>query len=169
MLSYLAILCPAIALWLAIMEKRKCAHAFVGIISFLCIIEMPNLFEYHGKICVNQNVENNKIAAYFYTRDQAGEYTELIQTLNDAEFDSLGLYFGGDTYEYPIWAMLEKETRIENVMVSNETAKYADIDFIPEAIVVIGRDGNAISDYQGKEYACYKQISDSVSVWRQNK
>lgn len=169
MLSYLAILCPVIAVWLAKMEKRKWAHALIGIISFLCIMEMPKLFEYHSKICVEQNAETDRLGAYFIQRRKdKDDYAELIRILNDSSYDNLGLYLGGESFEYPIWAMLEKEVRIENVMVSNETAKYADKGFVPEAIVVIGKDGNNLSNYQGKEYVCYEQISDIISIWKQN-
>lgn len=165
MLSYLAILCPVIAIWLANMKKRKMAYAAIGIISFLCIVEIPNLFKYHGKICMDQSAED-RCAAYFYTRSQdEEEYVELIQILNEAEFNSLGLYFNGDTYEYPIWAMVEKEVKIETIMVNNETAKYADKNFQPEAIVVIGMDGNNVANYGEKKYQLQYEIEDYISVW----
>lgn len=166
MLSYLAILCPVIAMWLANMKERKVAYAAIGIISFLCIVEIPDLFEYHGKICMEQYAEEERSAAYFYTRSQdKEEYMELMQVLNEAEYENLGFYLGVDTYEYPIWAMLEKEKRIENVMVDNETMQYADKDFVPEAIVVIRMDSDNIINYGSGEYKLYYEIEDYISVW----
>ena len=51
-------------------------------------------------------------------------------------------------------------------MVCNETSEYSDEEFVPEAIVVIGKEKNDIKNLKDKEYELFYEIEDYISVWQ---
>ena len=61
--------------------------------------------------------------------------------------------------------MAGNDARIENVLVSNQTAIYADESFEPDAIIVVDINTDEGIEYKGQVYKCYKDIEDSISVW----
>lgn len=165
MLAYLALLCPVIAVWVDRMKNRQSATAISGIIFFVCIVEMLGLIEYHGNIYMQQR-KSSKLSAYFEVRRQdEDKYIELEKVLKEKNYKNIGLYLNGNSYEYPIWMMAGNDARIENVLVSNQTAIYADESFEPDAIIVVDINTDEGIEYKGQVYKCYKDIEDSISVW----
>lgn len=172
MLSYLALLCPVVAFCLENIKNKKASYAATSILIFVCIVELFGLFKYHGAICRSHNEQEEPLAPHFVVRESVKmQYIELVHLLNEEKFDSLGIYLDGDIWEYPIWSGLEEKVRIENVMVNNESTKYVDETFVPEAIVVIGINGildESVLNYNGEKYECYQVIDENFSVWTIN-
>lgn len=166
MLSYFALLCPVVSIWLFKMKNRKMSHAVSGIIVFVCIIELFKLLSYHGEICINHN-KNARESGYFQVyREDENYFVQLKRILGEIEFDSVGLYLSvNNTYEYPIWAMIDNEVRIEHILVDNETQKYEDNEFVPQILIVMRKNEENVINYKGNVYKCYEMIDDNKSVW----
>lgn len=165
MLSYLALLCPVIAIWVSQIRKVNCRSGVIAIIIFLCSIELMGLFDYHIGKYISQNQKDNKVEKYFEGRDGEFAYIDLINLINQKNYKNIGLYIGGDTYEYPIWAQCKEGIRFENICVKNNSSRYADESFIPEAIVVINNSEDEVKNYNGYEFECVETFEDFVSLW----
>lgn len=167
MLSYLALLCPMVAMWLFKMKKREVSNAVVGILVFLSVLELFGLFGHHGKICWNQNIDVNKENGYFvWNEGDKEDYVKLQRILQENEFQNVGLYISAAScYEFPIWTKLDKEVRVEHILVKNESKQYEDKEFIPEIIIVLRENEEDIINYKGRKYYCYEKIEDDKSVW----
>lgn len=170
MLSYLALLCPAAAVWLTKIRKGSTSSSIYGIILFLCIVELIHLSEYHTGIMAGQKQWRNTMAGYFSTRSQERDnYLALQEILEEESFRSLGLLLSVDTYEYPIWKMVKEDTVVQNVCVENETSRYIDNRFLPEAIVIIKRDPKNLSSFGEDTYLKYREVNDEISIWKLRK
>lgn len=167
MISYLALLCPVVAIWLSKMEKRSWANAISGALLFVSVLEFCNLLQYHGEICKRQNEAPNRESGYYEVCRQDEEYfIQLKKILNELEFDSVGVYLSAaSTYEYPIWAMIDKDVQIEHILTDNEATKYEDDEFVPEVIIVMQKNDEDIVNYKEHTYRCYERIDDDKSVW----
>ena len=165
MLSYLALLCPVISIWL---WKFKNSHraAFVsGIITLMCITEIINLFGYHGNIVLQRK---GGVADYFVVNERYIEdYLRLEEILGEIEFQNLGLYLEmANIYEYPIGSMLDDNVRVEHILTNNNSTKYEDKNFIPDVIIVMNRNEEEVVNYKGQNYVCLEKIDDNSSVWQ---
>jgi len=171
MLSYLALLCPAVAIWLSRMKKKEYAFSIYGILVFVSIYELINLSTYHFNICKEGCLQKERTAGYFTVNEEnTYKYIVLKQSLKELECNSIGLYLSmAETYEYPIWTMVDKDVRMENILVDNESMRYEDIEFIPDYIIVINKDGNDIVNYKMQKYSIYQQIDENFAIWELEK
>lgn len=167
MISYFAVLCPALAGQMELffgnsaIKKSKIERSVVPIICFLCCTEMLGMSYYHGKIAFEQSKSNG----YFVTRRELTEsYGKLADMLEQRGYSNIGLVTGGDSYEYPIIAMIENYGRIEHVNVENETGKYEDLGFIPDIIIALNYDGPDYIVCHGQEYKQIEWLGEEVSV-----
>jgi hypothetical protein len=65
-------------------------------------------------------------------------FTDIADKVSEAKCHKIGLVFGDDLYEYPLWlAVKSKDTSavIQYVHVTNMTFKYQDTGFMPCAII----------------------------------
>lgn len=63
----------------------------------------------------------------------------------------------GDSYEYPIWHMLQGSAeRIDNVWISEETSRYEDMSYEPECVLAIDIFDSQI-EIHGNDY---KKVTD---------
>ena len=143
MISYLALLCPAIVCVLGIeldLPHRSSKRIVVkAVIYFLCIVDLYGSINYHSKLALNNTRENGE--GYFAIRTNIMDsYVDAIQYVNNSGFKRIGLCFGGDSYEYPILQMLDSDVEIKHICVQNETKKYLTTDFEPEVILVSDRE-----------------------------
>lgn len=141
MISYLAVLCPALAGQLELFfetgkdeKKKNFVIRAKTLIYFLCIVEFCGLGYYHGRIAIN----GSRYAGYFRKNESVEEsYRKVADYVNIRGYENVGLYLGGNTYEYPLLVMLENDSCIRHVNVSNATAIYEDQNFVPDIIVSI--------------------------------
>lgn len=165
MIPYLALMCPAISACIMRM-KEKSRNAIIPIIIFVCIVELFGLFKYHGQICIKHMFTEDRMAGYFERREKDLEsYRMLDDFLQDREFDELGVYLTWGAGEYPIWKMVDSDVRIEAVNVSNETAVYADAEFVPDYIIVKGANGEDIEEYMNHNYALEEVFDEKIYVY----
>lgn len=170
MITYLALLCPAIAVvveWFIknLEEAARAENGFLCIIGFCILVEVLGMFCYHGKMAFG-NYEG-RAEGYFATRnydyDTYKSVTEYIKQKNILE---IGLLVGEDTYEYPLWKMIGHYNRIEHINVENDTGIYEDLGFVPDALLAINRqvDNNSI-ECHGFVYELTWQCDDDVYVF----
>lgn len=143
MISYLALLCPAIVCVLGKeldLPHRSSKRIVVKtVIYFLCIVDLYGSINYHSKLAFNNTRENGE--GYFAVRTTIMDsYVDAIQYVNNSGFKRIGLCLGGDSYEYPILQMLDSDVEIKHICVQNETKKYLTTDFDPEVILVSERE-----------------------------
>lgn len=171
MLSYLALLCPAVVIWLFKMKKRVYADAIYGILVFISVCELLNLSVYHYNICKDGNSMEERTAGYFTVNNSAADnYVELKKELEELECDSIGLYLSmAATYEYPIWTMIDENVHMESILTENATTRYENTDFVPEYIIVINKNAEDIVNYKQKYYVCYKEIDTDFAIWKLEK
>lgn len=138
MVSYLALLCPMIASQIQERTeaegKRKLRYGIVGVVSFLCVMELVSLMNYHLDIC--RYKANSRPYGYFASRwDEMKYYCEVADEIKGKDYQTIGLYVvQGDAYQYPLWAMLG-DRYMEHVNVQNESAVYTDESFTPDCII----------------------------------
>lgn len=139
MVSYLALLCPAIAVSLQNNTSGSFRAAILGIICFVCFCDLGSMILYHRNMCVRSGADQRPYG-YFTNRTSEYEpYVQISQYIAENGFRQIGLSMGEDNYEYPLWYLLKNSAdRIEHVCVQNESAVYADCSFIPECIIRIG-------------------------------
>lgn len=141
MIAYLALLCPMIAAGIQMGTAGKRGKIFrwgiVGIVSLLCVAETVNLSRYHSDIWKGRAC--TRPYGYFTARwDELAVYPPIVDEIKSREYENIGLrLLKADDFEYPFWEMLDG-CRLEHVLVSNETAVYADESFVPDCIIWFG-------------------------------
>lgn len=141
MIAYLALLCPMIAAGIQMGTSGKRGKPFrlgmAGIISLLCVGEAVSLSRYHFDIWKNRAC--TRPYGYFAARwDELAVYAPLADEIKSHGYENVGLYLRkADDFEYPFWEMLDG-CRLEHILVSNETAVYADESFVPDCIIWFG-------------------------------
>lgn len=155
MLGFLALICPAIALQL----QKVCGgkiwiqRCIVGLVSVLCMIEVIGMSDYHYDMCTLYGAGQRP---YGYFANRSTEYealTEIVKYIQDNGYTEIGIYHGGNGYEYPYWAMLKDDvSRIEHVRVTNESAIYIDTTYQPQCIIWQGGEPKEPFVWNGREY-----------------
>lgn len=141
MIAYLALLCPMITAGMQMATEGKRGRpvrwGIVGIVSVLCIAEAVSLSVHHFDIWKNR--ARTRPYSYFAARwDELAVYAPLVDEIKSRQYENVGLHLlKADDFEYPFWEMLDG-CRLEHVLVSNETAVYADEDFVPDCIIWFG-------------------------------
>lgn len=173
MIVYLALLCPAIVLvieWFMrnLKERSAIENGLVGIVLFCILVDVIGMFNYHGKIALNKY--DDRAQGYFAAREYSYQaYKDITDFVNEKDYPNIGLWIGGDTYEYAIWKMIDSYDRIEHIHVEYETGIYEDIEFVPDVIVVMDREISDDSiECHGYEYELIKQFDDSSGIYEKN-
>lgn len=171
MLAYFALICPGIVGVLYNIEKKekKKFLILVSIICFMCMNDFIGLIIYHYDIYAKQKEYTNRNDGYFYyNTDVIKNYDSLMTFLNEKKAEKIGLYIAGTQYEYPIWEMTEYETRMEEVLVDNESIIYDDSTFIPDYIVSISMGDNQRLQYHGIQYTLVESFGNEIEVLKKN-
>lgn len=136
MLSYLAVLCPAVVGQLQLLfdnnEYRRVRVMSVVtrlIICMLCIGEMDGLLKYHNKVA-------NKSNYCIYDKDLNEIFYQVKEKVINNHYETIGYMCGGNSYEYPLFVELKDDiSRMEHVNVKNKTSVYEDDTYIPDLII----------------------------------
>lgn len=165
MISYLALLCPAIGIVLDMVQERVPQAAVRGayvILYFLCMTEMLGLFLNYRDIVKNYRGDKG----YFVVRDGIyNDYKEITDYINGLDVESIGLYIGSDSYEYPLIQMVSEDIRVEHVNVGNETEVYTDYSFIPDIVISYEKGEIGTMNVNAQEYEVIKEVSNG-KIWK---
>lgn len=157
MLSFLTLLCPMIAL-----QLQKCTqgpkrmglqYAIWGSITCLCLLDIGNMAIYHRNI-IARSGGGERPYGYFVNRSDEYEPTlQITDYIVEKGYENIGIFVGGDDYEYPFWALLQdKVERIEHVNVHNESSIYLDEGYIADCVIWIGSLPENTFIWNGQEY-----------------
>lgn len=165
MISYLALLCPAIGIVLDMVQERMPQAAVRGayvILYFLCMTEMLGLFLNYRDIVKDYRGDKG----YFVVRDGIyNDYKEITDYINGLDVESIGLYIGSDSYEYPLIQMVSEDIRVEHVNVGNETEVYTDYSFIPDIVISYEKGEIGTMNVNAQEYEVIKEVSNG-KIWK---
>ena len=157
MISYLALLCIAVCIQIQSVEVdgkyHNISYAIIGIVCFCSLIDFFGVVRYHKTMC-DLTRQTNRIEGYFTVRKTEYEdYLFAADYIKENGYKNIGFFCGEDNYEYPLIKMLEGSIdRFEHVGVSNETAKYEDVNFVPDCIYVVGQYIQDVFIYHNTEY-----------------
>lgn len=148
LVSYFALLCPMVAVSLQQIKGigSKQNKYISDFLVLLCLINVlfAARYELEGHIF-------SRPEGYFAGNNYGDCYISTCTYIIEKNFKKVGLYFGEDSYEYPIWAMLNnKGVVIKQVNTNNETSKYEDYGFIPDCVLVSDK-----LEYQGNTLDCH--------------
>lgn len=161
MIAYLALLCPMIAVGIQMGTDGKRGGPFrlviVGIVSLLCLVETVNISRYHFDIW--KGPARTRPYGYFTARyDEMAVYFPLTDRIKSRQYDEVGLHLlKADDFEYPFWEILDG-CRLEHILVSNETAVYADESFVPDCIIWFGKLPEEAVEVGGRRYDCITEF-----------
>lgn len=168
MISYMALLCPAITYEMEDFERTFSVRSFsawpAGIAVFMCCVELIGLITYHTGIVAEER--ENRFRGYFHNNSEIyDDYEEVCALVIENRMKKIGLVISGNSYEYPIWQYLEGHTEsIQHVAVENESAKYEREDVIPDGIITTSDLGENYS-LRGKKYVRVSQCSDNQNLY----
>ncbi len=141
MVSYFALLCPMAALsiqkWTRPYKRHSIGCGIVAVIGVLCITEFIGMVLWHYDIY--RNGANWRSGGYFYNwKGESPLYHAMADDIAKYRYHTVGLYIGGEHFEYPIWELTKDSVeQIEHINVENESSIYAKEDFTPDCIVWI--------------------------------
>ena len=172
LLSYLALLCPAVAIQVQKVEVRYgrpvlCGMA-AGILVFTSAFEGVNMVQDKVTMIQDQQSED-KEEAYFWNNPTAyGDlYVPLTTALDGMELpDEVGLYTGGNSFLYPVLRYLQSRGS-EGVFVLGDggNEKYEDLSFTPDLILVMDVPVESETmEIHGCLYRVLDQVSDACVI-----
>lgn len=142
-ISFLALLCPAIC---KILKETVCKNqtihiSIISIISFICLSTLLNLSIFHASEWHSK--ASSRPQGYFGYNQIYDNWKEVTDLINASGYSTLGMYSGNAYYSYPIWRMCDNINRIETIIpYANDSSKYIDRSFHPDAILWFGSDLN---------------------------
>ena len=159
-IGYIALLIPAVMLiFQYILRCRRQLYCiFAGMVICICAAELGDSIQYHKSFLQSGD---NRVSQYFAVRGLYPQYTEVTESIKDEGYENIGFICSNDSYEYPLWKMLEDSVvRFEHVCVENETRKYDRSDFEPDCIIMADVEGNETVSYGEAEYVLNMDLGD---------
>lgn len=173
MLSFLTLLCPAIALMVQKqvcnqkkrMQMNQLGYFIVAVVFIFCVKDLIGMSEYHWHMR-RDTVAGERPHGYFANRStEYDTVMSIVQLIKDNGYGEIGLRLGEDDYEYPYWALLEGEVgRIEHVRVKNESAVYLDEEYQPDCIVWYGKLPEKEFKWNGQTYSRVRELAEKRYV-----
>lgn len=161
MISYFAILMPVVAgvLVQLIYTRKKTIGYLVG----LLVIGVWTISTARccSKLVALHPVFNGK-SNFTYIHNSQEAYVETCELINSYNPVCVGLLDSEETFEYPIWMLLNDDIVVKHIDVRNETSIYEDKTIIPEFIIAIP---DRASDKKIRvNNKCY-ELANSNSEW----
>ena len=151
-IGYLALLAPAVMLVFQYVfrHKKYLKYSFVGIIVLTGIITFGKSIQYHKTFLGS---DTSRIEQYFAVRRIYDPYKKATDIIIEKQYKDIGFFCGADSYEYPLWKMLENSMgRFEHIAVKNATEIYDDESFLPECVIAVDRETDDTIQYHNVTY-----------------
>ncbi len=140
-------------------REYKWKEYFIGFIICLGALSGYGAF-YYTKEAVQAGYYGNEDGpySYFVNYKIRGPFNDIETYIETEEYQNIGFYLHSNSFEYPLWAYLDKTQRMEHVLVKDEhLQKLEDASFNPECIISIGK-GECVLDQKltchGRSYVC---------------
>lgn len=164
MISYFALICPAIAIQLQILCvpcRPFLKKAIPGTLCMLCVIGLCSMTAYHYRQCSIHHADQRPYGYFVNRVPEYEEYAALCDAVKAGGYKTVGLIIGENTYEYPLLVMLQDSvSAIEHINVTNESSRYTDTAFQPDCIICIDVSPDAGFTCNGKAYTNLLEISE---------
>ena len=149
MISYLALLCPFIALQLQdfshVVMKNKFALGIGVVIVAGCVLNYKAEVGYIREISPFTWPQGY----FIYNKELENDYIRVTDYINQEKAEKIGLYIDGNSYEYPLWKLLEENNAlIKHINVNNELNKFEDYTFIPEYIIAVNTEISTEDEFE---------------------
>ncbi len=171
MLSYFALLCPAIGILLQDLEEwirdKRYYYLFLGSLIFISLCETAAMLEYHIDMANQVNEGENRIEGYLYWQpsEMYSAYCGASELIKDKGYQKIGLITLEDSYDYPMFKMLEPYVQeVRHIDVDNVTAIYEDPEWQPDCIVLLQKSDAAKMKYHGISYDMVTQFDKYCAV-----
>lgn len=126
---------------------------------FLCILTLEVMLKLYVPYIIPSE---DKFGEYF--RDRSVLYSDHYETAEyviNQGYKDIGFMCGNDSYEYPIFKMMEGNIdSFQHVNVNNETGKYEDKQYQPDCIIVVDQEPGETVACNGMDYRLEKQVGD---------
>lgn len=154
-------------IWIAKISSLA-EYIIISTLLFQCVI--CNSHEYSGlKQYSASGKQLSQFELYFLGRDNGTSYQKMCEVIESNGFNSIGLYTGENSYQYPIQIKWYGEKKIENVIMYKEKTEEKGInpEFVPDAILVADLLLDIESEYycNGNSYSCIAVFDNIYSVW----
>ncbi|MCR5502497.1 MAG: glycosyltransferase family 39 protein [Lachnospiraceae bacterium] len=159
MICYMVVFIPAIILFLSRLSYRRTAYAAGAVSLFL---SLALLYDLYG-VAIDRAFTKTRPEGYFVEEEMMADYLKAAEYLNASGAKKIGLVSSEYRYDYPLPALLRDCERIAHVNVENETAKYEDPDFRPDAVLYIGDEAKREIECHGETYRRIP-LDDAVDV-----
>lgn len=176
MIAYLGLLCPMIVCqmqgWRDLLKRKELYFASLGIIVFVSGVEYLGMLKYHKDIAQYGQQNQERAYGYFYWQpdEKYMAYQEVKKYVKENDYKAIGLVLGSDSYDYPLFKMLEPDVdKIKHVNVDNATKVYEDMAFLPDCIVLIDREGPESMSCHGEYYGRVIKIGAYAAVLERNR
>lgn len=152
----MAYMCVAIGIVLNALigkSKKPIPYALVIICIVLALPVTDSLLQTGKAIMYHDRWFYNRLA-------NKVSYTQAADAIRDKGYESIGLKTGEDSYEYPLWRLLERSnvSAIKHVLLKDDTIQaLEDTSFSPDCILVIdvpGYDAYSVLEWSGCPYGC---------------
>jgi hypothetical protein len=126
LLPFFVMLCPWIAVVLSSMKDEKIIH-YLFVTLLLVSLPWVVLNKTRPLIGVPNIITGERTSVYFWGHQPIeSPYRQAIGYITQAGCTQIGLFIGGDDYEYPFWVLMKEHGitmfRMEHVHVTNESS-----------------------------------------------
>ncbi len=143
---------------------KAAVNGIVTVIVLISLIPAAKTLMAQNASTPNELSDNMiRFSRYFVNRNEiSDDYIGACDFINDNDLNSVGLLLGGDKYEYPIWAMMERNVVIEHIDLSGGYPGYA-----PDCILTTGliEEDKAIVFNNEQYYPQYISESGNLNVF----
>lgn len=160
---FFALFCPVIVVQLedfASVFKRMVYRKII--IIFVAVAYIIN-FTIAGTVNWKIDTKEYPRTYFYHVISLRNVYENICTIIRDKEYGKIGVVCGVNSYEYPLWGMLqydEQEYTIKHVLVNGILAKYEDESFNPDCMVMIDRSEDDVFIYNNQKYAIVERASE---------
>lgn len=167
----MAYMCISVGIVLnAIIRKHPKMVCILHILVLICVI--CTLPVAHSLLKTSRATMHSY--GWFYSRhSNMDSYTQATDAIKNKGYESVGLKTGEDTWEYPLWRMLEQSnvSTIKHVLLEDKAIKILeDTSYIPDCILVIdlpAYDIYSVLNWAGHNYGCVA-IYDNILLFEKD-
>lgn len=155
MIGYFALFCPLIVIQLVdfieVFKSRIVKRILLLFISVICLINFMLAIKNNWDIDTKEYPRT-----YFYhVGGSRNDYEKMCDVIRQNGYDEIGLHCGVNSYEYPLWGILQydkQEYIIRHIFVEGDLAKYEDKKFSPDCLLFIDSGLGDVVSYNGHNY-----------------
>lgn len=155
MIGYFALFCPLIAIqiqdFISIVKNSMSKKVISFCFFFICLVSYVGVI----KNVMEIDTKDWPKSYFYHVGYYYNEYEEMCDIIMDKNYKEIGLITGANSYEYPLWGILNrkyKDFTIKHINVEGELQKFEDLHYTPECIMTIDRDLKDIFEWNGQIY-----------------